>query len=122
MLLAGALNLMRAMITGRYAIRPSADKSRLMSRLTDPSVKLLYGRPCRRPRSALPSGCNQISLGAALGARQLLDLGHSAVNAALQRLLLSRQQLVREYKPEEVSPDFPPNGTDNAGRHGPISK
>jgi DMSO/TMAO reductase YedYZ molybdopterin-dependent catalytic subunit len=58
--------------------------------------------------ASLLSGCDQISQAPPL--RQLLDLGQAASMRA-QRLLLSRQQLVREYKPEEVSPDFPPNGT-----------
>jgi DMSO/TMAO reductase YedYZ molybdopterin-dependent catalytic subunit len=58
--------------------------------------------------ASLLSGCDQ-----AIDAPSfdwLLDLGQAASMRA-QRLLLKRQQLVREYKPEDVSPEFPPNGT-----------
>jgi DMSO/TMAO reductase YedYZ molybdopterin-dependent catalytic subunit len=58
--------------------------------------------------ASLLSGCDPV--GDAPSFRWLLDLGQAASMRA-QRLLLKRQQLVREYKPEDVSPEFPSNGT-----------
>jgi DMSO/TMAO reductase YedYZ molybdopterin-dependent catalytic subunit len=58
--------------------------------------------------SVLLPGCNPlpetVSLQSALDLGQLLSL-------KAHRLLLAHQPLVLEYKPEDVSPDFPPNGT-----------
>jgi len=59
--------------------------------------------------SALLGGCNNVSstppLRAALDFGQLLSL-------KLHRLLLAGQPLVREYAADQISPDFPPNGTE----------
>jgi DMSO/TMAO reductase YedYZ molybdopterin-dependent catalytic subunit len=56
----------------------------------------------------LLSGCDQIS--DAPQFRWFLDLGQAA-SLHVQRLLLARQPLAREYTAADISPDFPPNGT-----------
>jgi DMSO/TMAO reductase YedYZ molybdopterin-dependent catalytic subunit len=56
----------------------------------------------------LLTGCDQIS--DAPQFRWFLDFGQAASLHA-QRLLLARQPLVREYTKDDISPDFPPNGT-----------
>jgi DMSO/TMAO reductase YedYZ molybdopterin-dependent catalytic subunit len=56
----------------------------------------------------LLSGCDQIS--DAPQFRWFLDLGQAA-SLHMQRLLLARQPLAREYAAADISPDFPPNGT-----------
>ncbi len=58
--------------------------------------------------ASLLSGCDPVTESSSL--RWILDFGQAA-SMHVQRLLLSRQQLVREYKAADVSPDFPPNGT-----------
>src|SRR5438067_379472 len=57
----------------------------------------------------LLSGCDRLA--DAPSFRWLLDLGQSA-SLHVQRLLLSAQPLVREYTEADISPDFPPNGTE----------
>src|SRR5204862_3624971 len=59
--------------------------------------------------SALLTGCDRLA--DAPSFRWLLDLGQSASLHA-QRLLLAGQPLVREYTEADISPDFPPNGTE----------
>jgi len=59
--------------------------------------------------SALLTGCDRLADAPSL--RWLLDFGQSASLHA-QRLLLSGQPLVREYTEADISPDFPPNGTE----------
>jgi len=55
------------------------------------------------------AGCDQ-QLSDAPQFRWFLDLGQAA-SQHVQRLLLARQPLVREYTIADISPDFPPNGT-----------
>jgi DMSO/TMAO reductase YedYZ molybdopterin-dependent catalytic subunit len=62
--------------------------------------------------SALLSGCDDIAGGAPF--RAALDFGET-LSMRLQRLLLARQPLVREYAPTLISQDFPPNGTEMPG-------
>ena len=57
----------------------------------------------------LLAGCDQ-QLSDAPQFRWFLDLGQAA-SQHVQRLLLARQPLVREYTMADISPDFPPNGT-----------
>jgi DMSO/TMAO reductase YedYZ molybdopterin-dependent catalytic subunit len=57
----------------------------------------------------LLSGCDRLA--DAPSFRWLLDMGQSA-SQHVQRLLLSAQPLVREYSEADISPDFPPNGTE----------
>jgi len=59
--------------------------------------------------STLLSGCDRMFEG--LSARPLLDFGQ-LMSLKGQRLLLAAQPLVREYKLEEMSPEFPVNGTE----------
>jgi DMSO/TMAO reductase YedYZ molybdopterin-dependent catalytic subunit len=62
--------------------------------------------------SALLTGCDDIAGGAPF--RAALDFGEM-LSMRLQRLLLTRQPLVREYAPALISQDFPPNGTEMPG-------
>jgi DMSO/TMAO reductase YedYZ molybdopterin-dependent catalytic subunit len=57
---------------------------------------------------ALLGGCDDIA--GAPSMRAALDFGQ-LLSLRAQRLLLAGQPLVREYAPEFISPDFPPNGT-----------
>ena len=59
--------------------------------------------------SALLSGCDRLYAG--LSKRTLLDFGQ-LMSLRAQRLLLASQPLVREYALADISPDFPPNGTE----------
>jgi DMSO/TMAO reductase YedYZ molybdopterin-dependent catalytic subunit len=59
--------------------------------------------------SALLSGCDDIAGGPPF--RAALDFGEM-LSLRLQRLLLTRQPLAREYAPALISQDFPPNGTE----------
>src|SRR5580704_2623716 len=59
--------------------------------------------------ATLVSGCDQISNAPSL--RWILDFGQ-LMSLYAQRLLLAGQPLVREYKEADMSPDFPPNGTE----------
>jgi DMSO/TMAO reductase YedYZ molybdopterin-dependent catalytic subunit len=59
--------------------------------------------------SALLAGCDDIAGGPPF--RAALDFGEM-LSMRLQRLLLARQPLVREYAPALISQDFPPNGTE----------
>jgi len=59
--------------------------------------------------STLLSGCDPRNGG--LSARPLLDFGQS-ISLHAHRLLLAGQPLVREYTLADISPDFPPNGTE----------
>jgi DMSO/TMAO reductase YedYZ molybdopterin-dependent catalytic subunit len=57
----------------------------------------------------LLAGCD-LQLSDAPQFRWFLDLGQAA-SLPVQRLLLAGQPLVREYTMDDISPDFPPNGT-----------
>jgi DMSO/TMAO reductase YedYZ molybdopterin-dependent catalytic subunit len=59
--------------------------------------------------ASLVSGCDQISNAPSL--RWIFDV-EQFLSRNAQRLLLARQPLVREYKEADISPDFPPNGTE----------
>jgi DMSO/TMAO reductase YedYZ molybdopterin-dependent catalytic subunit len=59
--------------------------------------------------SSLLGGCDDIA--GAPPMRAALDVGEF-LSLRLQRLILARQPLVREYPAESISPDFPPNGTE----------
>ena len=59
--------------------------------------------------SAVLAGCDDIAGGPPF--RAALDFGEM-LSLRLQRLLLARQPLVREYAPALISQDFPPNGTE----------
>lgn len=56
----------------------------------------------------LLSGCEKIA--EAFPTRRLLDFGQ-LLSLRAHRLLLASQPLVREYRLEDISPEFPPNGT-----------
>ena len=57
----------------------------------------------------LLAGCEPLFDGASM--RPLLDFGQW-MSLRAQRLLLTAQPLVREYRLADISPDFPPNGTE----------
>jgi DMSO/TMAO reductase YedYZ molybdopterin-dependent catalytic subunit len=59
--------------------------------------------------TGLVAGCDRISDAPSL--RWLLDFGQF-MSRNVQRALLSRQPLVREYSEADITPDFPPNGTE----------
>jgi DMSO/TMAO reductase YedYZ molybdopterin-dependent catalytic subunit len=59
--------------------------------------------------TTLLAGCDPLSNG--LSTRPLLDFGQF-MSLHAQRLLLTAQPLVREYTLADISPDFPPNGTE----------
>jgi DMSO/TMAO reductase YedYZ molybdopterin-dependent catalytic subunit len=59
--------------------------------------------------ASLVAGCEPISDSSAF--RPLLDFGQF-MSLRAQRLLLWRQPLVREYGEADISPEFPPNGTE----------
>jgi len=59
--------------------------------------------------STMLTGCDQLFSGAAV--RPLLDFGQ-LMSLRAQRLLLANQPLVREYALADISPGFPPNGTE----------
>jgi DMSO/TMAO reductase YedYZ molybdopterin-dependent catalytic subunit len=59
--------------------------------------------------SSLLAGCDRIYEG--LSMRPLLDFGQ-LMSLRAHRLLLATQPLVREYTLADISPDFPPNGTE----------
>ena len=59
--------------------------------------------------STLLAGCDRLYEG--LPVRPLLDFGQ-LLSYRAQRLLLAGQPLVREYTLADISPDFPPNGTE----------
>ena len=59
--------------------------------------------------ATLVSGCDQVSNVQSL--RRILGFGQ-LMSLYAQRLLLAGQPLVREYKEADMSPDFPPNGTE----------
>jgi DMSO/TMAO reductase YedYZ molybdopterin-dependent catalytic subunit len=59
--------------------------------------------------ASLVAGCEPISSSPSF--RWLLDFGQF-MSLKAQRLLLSTQPLVREYTEADISPDFPPNGTE----------
>jgi DMSO/TMAO reductase YedYZ molybdopterin-dependent catalytic subunit len=59
--------------------------------------------------ATLVSGCDQISNAPAF--RWILDFGQF-MSMRAQRLLLAGQPLVREFTQADISPDFPPNGTE----------
>jgi DMSO/TMAO reductase YedYZ molybdopterin-dependent catalytic subunit len=59
--------------------------------------------------ATLVSGCDQISNAPSL--RWILDFGQF-MSLHAQRLLLAGQPLVREYTEADISPEFPPNGTE----------
>jgi DMSO/TMAO reductase YedYZ molybdopterin-dependent catalytic subunit len=78
-----------------------------MSRL--PTRRVLLTAGFATAGSALLSGCNQMSSSPPV--RAALDFGQF-LSLRLQRLVLARQPLVREYTAAQISPDFPPNGTE----------
>ena len=59
--------------------------------------------------STLLAGCDRLYEGPSM--RPLLDFGQ-LLSYRAQRLLLAAQPLVREYTLADLSPDFPPNGTE----------
>ena len=59
--------------------------------------------------STLLAGCDPLTRG--LSMRPLLDFGQ-LMSLRGQRLLLTGQPLVREYTLADLSPEFPPNGTE----------
>lgn len=59
--------------------------------------------------AGLLTGCDGRASDAAI--QRLFDFGQF-LSLHGQRLLLSAQPLVREYSPADISPDFPPNGTE----------
>jgi DMSO/TMAO reductase YedYZ molybdopterin-dependent catalytic subunit len=59
--------------------------------------------------STLLAGCDRLFEGASM--RPLLDFGQ-LMSLRVHRLLLAAQPLVREYTLADISPDFPPNGTE----------
>jgi DMSO/TMAO reductase YedYZ molybdopterin-dependent catalytic subunit len=59
--------------------------------------------------STLIAGCDRLYEG--LSMRPLLDFGQ-IMSLRAHRLLLAAQPLVREYTLADISPDFPPNGTE----------
>src|SRR3954465_11720547 len=59
--------------------------------------------------STMLAGCDQLFSGTA--ARPLLDFGQ-LMSLKAQRLLLANQPLVREFRLADISPGFPPNGTE----------
>ncbi len=59
--------------------------------------------------STLLAGCDKLPEG--LSMRPLLDFGQ-LLSLRAHRLLLAAQPLVREYTLADISPDFPPNGTE----------
>jgi DMSO/TMAO reductase YedYZ molybdopterin-dependent catalytic subunit len=60
----------------------------------------------------LVGGCDLLDEGPSM--QPLLDFGQ-ALSYRAHRLLLAGQPLVREYTMADVSPDFPPNGTEMPG-------
>lgn len=65
--------------------------------------------------SALLGGCDLLEDGPSM--QPLLDLGQ-ALSYRAHRLILAHQPLVREYQLADVSPEFPPNGTEMPGGFG----
>jgi DMSO/TMAO reductase YedYZ molybdopterin-dependent catalytic subunit len=65
--------------------------------------------------SVLLPGCNPLADAPSL--QSVLDLGQW-LSLKVHRLLLARQPLVREYAASDISPDFPPNGTEMPGGFG----
>jgi DMSO/TMAO reductase YedYZ molybdopterin-dependent catalytic subunit len=59
--------------------------------------------------TTLLAGCDRLSAG--LSMRPLLDFGQ-LMSLRAHRLLLAAQPLVREYTLDDISPQFPPNGTE----------
>jgi len=59
--------------------------------------------------ASLVTGCEPIADAPSL--RWILDLGQF-MSLHAQRLLLAGQPLVREYSEADITPDFPPNGTE----------
>jgi DMSO/TMAO reductase YedYZ molybdopterin-dependent catalytic subunit len=61
--------------------------------------------------ASLLAGCDRISISDAPSLAWFLDFGEfMSLNA--QRLLLAGQPLVREYSEADITPEFPPNGTE----------
>jgi DMSO/TMAO reductase YedYZ molybdopterin-dependent catalytic subunit len=61
--------------------------------------------------ATLLSGCDPASVLDARSLRPILDFGQF-MSLQAQRLLLARQPLVREFTAADISPEFPPNGTE----------
>ena len=59
--------------------------------------------------STMLAGCDQLFSG--MSARPLLDFGQ-LMSLRAHRLLLAHQPLVREFTLADISPGFPPNGTE----------
>jgi DMSO/TMAO reductase YedYZ molybdopterin-dependent catalytic subunit len=61
--------------------------------------------------TTLLSGCDPASVLGVQSLRPILDFGQF-MSLTAQRLLLAGQPLVREFTEAEISPEFPPNGTE----------
>jgi DMSO/TMAO reductase YedYZ molybdopterin-dependent catalytic subunit len=61
--------------------------------------------------ATLLSGCDSASVLDVSSLRPLLDFGQF-MSLHVQRLLLKAQPLVREFSEADISPEFPPNGTE----------
>jgi DMSO/TMAO reductase YedYZ molybdopterin-dependent catalytic subunit len=61
--------------------------------------------------ATLVAGCDRPQISDAPQLRFLLDFGQF-MSLHVQRLLLAGQPLVREYTEADISPDFPPNGSE----------
>jgi DMSO/TMAO reductase YedYZ molybdopterin-dependent catalytic subunit len=77
--------------------------SRLLTR------RKLIGAGTAAGASLILGGCDPF--GESSTVRPLLDFGQM-VSLRVQRLLLAGQPLAREYTAADISPDFPPNGTE----------
>src|ERR1700758_933020 len=61
--------------------------------------------------AALVSGCEPVAVSETEWLRPILDFGQF-MSLHAQRLLLAGQPLVREFTETDISPEFPPNGTE----------
>src|SRR5882724_12327555 len=61
--------------------------------------------------ATLVSACEPFSVSDVERLRPIFDFGQF-MSLHAQRLLLAGQPLVREYKEADISPEFPPNGTE----------
>jgi len=61
--------------------------------------------------ATLVSGCEPVAISDVGWLRPVLDFGQ-LMSLRVQRLLLAGQPLVREFTAADISPEFPPNGTE----------
>jgi DMSO/TMAO reductase YedYZ molybdopterin-dependent catalytic subunit len=61
--------------------------------------------------ATLASACEPVSVADVQSLRRILDFGQF-MSLHAQRLLLAGQPLVREFTEADISPEFPPNGTE----------